>query len=166
MGVASSLKIFDDALYGNVSSILDQFRADPEFFNDLLRNAEEDKINAYSLKSVFEYLSIKAPDIFSLDKAVVFLIGMIIQIHLQQFWNQYVVGPNICIAKSGCRIRVDGTIQSDIKTAVPNGEEILVLEDHGKWKKVFWLKDTGETYEGWMSSSLIEWKYKNQLKED
>lgn len=165
IGVTASLKIFDDSLFKNVSSIINQFNADPDFFNGLLQEAQDDKISAYSLRSIFEYLSIKAPELLSLDKAVYFLIGMIIQIHLQQFWNEHIVGPNICIARSGCRIRVDGTIQSDIKTAVPFGEEVLVLEDHGYWKKVFWKKETGETYEGWMSASLMQWKYKKVAKD-
>lgn len=165
IGVSASLKMFDESLFKNVSSIINKFQSDPDFFSELLSEAESEKINTYSLRSVFEYLSIKAPELLSLDKAVYFLIGMIVQLYLQQFWNQYVVGPNICIARSGCRIRVDGTTQSNIKTAVPNGEEILVLEDHGRWKKVFWKNDTGEIYEGWMSSSLMQWKYKNISKE-
>lgn len=165
IGVTASLKMFDETLFKNVSSIINQFHADPEFFNELLQEVKDEKINAYSLRSIFEYLSVKAPELLSLDKAVYFLIGMIIQIHLHQFWKEYVVGPNICIARSGCRIRVDGTTDSDIITAVPNGEEILVLEDHGHWKKVFWKKDTGEVYEGWMSASLMQWKYK-KIAED
>lgn len=163
IGVTASLKMFDEDLFKNVSSIINQFHTDPEFFQELLKDAEDERTNTYSIKAVINYLSVKAPELLTLEKAVFFLIAMIVQSSLQQFWRDYIVGPNICIARSGCRIRVDGTTQSDIKTAVPNGEEILVLEDHGHWKKVFWKKDTGEVYEGWMYSSLMQWKYKKNI---
>ena len=41
---------------------------------------------------------------------------------------------------------------------MPEGTEILVLEDYGKWKKVALKNDSGEITEGWTSSSLLKWK--------
>ena len=137
LGVSSSLKIFDEPIMSNIAEVLKDIQQNPEKYKEIVEEVPG-KNNIYSYKVIADYLTLKIPELFTTEKILFFLLSMAVQNAIGEFIKEQIVAPNICIARSGCRIRESGTIQSEIQVVVPSGEEVLVMEDRGRWKKVFW----------------------------
>lgn len=163
-GVLASLKLVNESFAAEISSAITRLNECPELLTELIVENSNSTHNPYILRSILEYLRFHSPELFLKWVVIPMALSVILYKPLEKVIDEKVVSPNICIARSGCRIREDGTVNSRIKIAIPSGSEILVLENHGRWKKIYWQNELGESYEGWISSSLLEWKWKKQLK--
>lgn len=136
----------------------------PHYLKQIIEESDDEGIKAYSLWAIYEYLAKRIPQYVTPNKILFLIISLEVSRQFGQYYEEFLVQPNLCIARSGCRIREQGTTKSKIETVIPPGEEVLVLNDHGHWKRVLWQKNVDEIFEGWVYCSLLEWKYKYILK--
>lgn len=94
-----------------------------------------------------------------------FLVQLYLQDKATEFFKEHIIKPHVCIARSGCNIREQGRKESKRLEGIPSGAELAVVEDKGRWKKVLWVKDSGDVVEGWVSSSLLKWKITHNTSE-
>ena len=164
LGLANSISSIDFSFGKQLQEIATRLRDNPDYVKEILEESENGNLKAYSLRAIYEYLAEKFPQYLSTHGLVILLLSMAIENRLGKHINELLVQPNLCIARNGCRIRAQGNTHSEIEAVIPHGEEVLVLEDYGHWKKVIWQKNEDEIFEGWIYCSLLEWKYKYVMR--
>lgn len=162
--------------------ILEHLERNKIFYSEFLQVAKDIQVNPEKYEKILQALkateieeAIEGSGIAEWIKNNAFEVKDQLSSNLLAFFVLMIIGnffnkqfdlferSQICIARSGCNIREQGSKASQKITAVPYGSELRIIEDEGKWKKVVWEKDSEEVYEGWVYCSLLKRTFDWQL---
>jgi len=167
IGALSALKVFESnkTILGDITKIAREFESNRSLLAEALLQLQstphvEEYQNSDFFRGLEDWIKTNFKEIKDglTVKALATVFFFILTFKMGQYWSENALEYEQCLTKtrSNCNMRDQGATTSRIVTKVPRGSEVVLLSDEGRWKKVRWINDSGDVFEGWIYCSLLQ----------